>query len=78
MFAGTAPGVSLAPSSLTFTSQAVGTTSTIQSVTLTNSGTSTLTLTAVTWSGDFAEANTCGTLPREACAFGQMHPQGDL
>ena len=51
---GTAPGVTLTPSSLTFGSTVIGTTATAQSVTLTNTGTSSLSITALAASGDFA------------------------
>jgi phospholipase C len=58
------PVVTLSPTSLTFASQAVGTTSSPQNVTLTNSGTSTLTISSITIAGtnpgDFSETNTCG------------------
>jgi hypothetical protein len=61
---GVAPVVSLAPSSVPFGNQLVGTTSTPQSVTLQNSGTAPLTITSMvttgTNSGDFAQTNTCG------------------
>jgi hypothetical protein len=55
------PAVSLAPASLTFTSQAIGGTSPAQTVTLTNTGTAPLTVTSVTPSGDFADTTTCVT-----------------
>lgn len=55
-----APAVTLSPSSLTFSSQIVGTTSAVQSVTLTNSGTATLSITSISVTGDFAETNACG------------------
>jgi hypothetical protein len=58
-----APAVTLTPSSLTFSSQVVGTTSAAQSVTLKNSGTADLTITSIglagTSAGDFAQSNTC-------------------
>ena len=55
------PAVTLSPTSLTFPSQTVGTTSTAQVVQLTNSGTATLNLTSVTITGNFAiSANNCG------------------
>ncbi len=58
------PAVSLSPSSLTFASQLVGTTSAAQTVTLTNSGTATLNITSIAItganSGDFGQTNTCG------------------
>ena len=60
---GTAPGVTLAPSSLTFGSTVVGTTTAVQSVTLNNTGTSALTISALAASGDFAldPSTTCST-----------------
>ena len=58
---GQAPVVGLSPSSLTFGSQTIGTTSGPQSVTLTNTGNGTLSITSITASGDFAETNTCGS-----------------
>jgi hypothetical protein len=60
----TAAVASLSPSSLTFTSQAVGTTSAVQTITLKNTGNSALTLTSLaltgTNPGDFAQTNNCG------------------
>jgi hypothetical protein len=56
-----APFVSLSPASLTFSAQAVGATSSAQSVTLTNTGNATLTITSITISGDFSQTNTCGS-----------------
>ncbi len=61
---GTAPGVTLNPSSLSFGSTEPGTTLPPQSVTLTNSGTSDLTITGIVASGDFAidaTGTTCST-----------------
>jgi len=40
---------------------AVGTTSAVQTVTLTNTGASAVTVTAIAATGDFAQTNTCGT-----------------
>jgi hypothetical protein len=60
-----APVVSLSPTILSFGNQHVGTSSTAQSVTLTNIGNATLTLSmAITGanSSDFSETNTCGVL----------------
>ncbi len=58
-----APTVTLAPTSLTFASQNVGTSSAPQSVTLTNSGNAALTITGVSLTGanagDFSQTNTC-------------------
>ena len=56
---GNAPGVGLSPSSLTFGSQTVGTASPSQPVTLTNSGTSNLTIANVSASGDFSASGNC-------------------
>ncbi|HXJ96314.1 MAG TPA: choice-of-anchor D domain-containing protein [Terriglobia bacterium] len=62
---GAAPAVTLSVPSLTFASQAVGTTSAAQAVTLTNTGTAALSITSIsitgTNPGDFAQTNTCGT-----------------
>jgi hypothetical protein len=49
------------PGSLTFADQAVNTTSAAQTVTVTNSGTATASLTGITTGGDYAQTNTCGT-----------------
>jgi hypothetical protein len=54
------PLVVLNPSSLNFASQAVGTNSPTQTVTLTNTGVATLTITSITTTGDFSATNTCG------------------
>jgi Carbohydrate binding module (family 6)/F5/8 type C domain/Abnormal spindle-like microcephaly-assoc'd, ASPM-SPD-2-Hydin len=49
------------PTSLTFASQAVNTTSAAQAVTLTNTGTAAASVSSIATSGDFSQANTCGT-----------------
>jgi len=49
-----APAVTLTPSSLTFASLAVGSTSAGKNITLTNSGTATLNISSISVSGDFA------------------------
>ncbi len=55
-----APAVTLSPTSLnTFSSQPVGTTSTPQTVTVTNSGTANLTISGIAATGAFSETNTC-------------------
>ena len=59
--AGTA--VTLTPTSLSFSNQAVGTTSSPQTVTITNTGTAVLTITSITISGDFLQTNTCAAAP---------------
>jgi hypothetical protein len=64
---GTATGsgstVTVAPTSLTFAQQALGTTSPVQTVTVTNTGTPIVNFTSFTASGDFAVANSgsCST-----------------
>lgn len=58
---GTAPSATLSPASLTFGGQLVGTTSAVQSTTLTNTGNAPLTISAISVTGDFAQTNTCGT-----------------
>ncbi len=59
--AATAPVVSLSPTSLTFASQTVATTSAAQSVTLKNTGTASLSISTLAASGSFAETNNCGS-----------------
>ncbi len=55
------PAVSLSSSSLTFPSEALGTTSTGQTVTLTNTGSASLTISSIAATGNFATTNTCGS-----------------
>jgi hypothetical protein len=50
-----------APTSLNFAGQAVGSTSSAQAVTVTNTGSATASISSVTTSGDFAQTNTCGS-----------------
>jgi hypothetical protein len=61
----TAPAVTVSPTSIAFGSQAVGTTSTAQIVTLTNSGNASLSISSIsltgTNDGDYAETSTCGS-----------------
>ena len=60
-----APVASLSPSSLAFGSQSVGAASTVQSVTLSNTGNAALSITSLALTGtnaaSFAQANTCGS-----------------
>jgi hypothetical protein len=49
------------PGSLTFGSQLVGTSSTSQPVTLTNTSTNSVSISSIVASGDFSEADNCGT-----------------
>jgi hypothetical protein len=66
---GLAPKATLAPTTLAFAAQPVSSTSAAKVVTLTNSGTEALTITAITFGGtdpsDYAETDTCaaGTFP---------------
>jgi hypothetical protein len=55
------PAASLSPTTLTFASQTVGTSSTAQTATLTNSGNAPLNITGISASAAFAQTNTCGT-----------------
>ena len=63
-----APGVGFAPTSLTFSGQLLTTTSAAKTVTLTNTGSGSLTINTIGISGDFAQANTCGALPAPLAA----------
>jgi hypothetical protein len=54
-----APGVMFTPAALTFASRTVFTTSTAQTLTLANNGTSTLGITSIAISGDFAYTTGC-------------------
>jgi hypothetical protein len=57
---GVVPAMTLSAMSLTFASQEVGTTSSAQSVTLTNTGQVPVTITSIAATGDFSETNNCG------------------
>jgi parallel beta-helix repeat protein len=60
-------GLSVSPSSLTFPSQALNTTSSGQTVTVDNTGSTAVSLSQIAASGDFAETSTCGaTLAADA------------
>jgi FG-GAP-like repeat/Abnormal spindle-like microcephaly-assoc'd, ASPM-SPD-2-Hydin/FG-GAP repeat len=58
---GVAPAATLSPASLDFGNQDFGVASKVMNVTLTNSGSATLTVTSIAGSGDFSETNACGT-----------------
>jgi Abnormal spindle-like microcephaly-assoc'd, ASPM-SPD-2-Hydin len=62
---GPLPALTLAPASLTFGQQAIGTTSSPQAITLTNTGTGALTIASIQMvganAGDFGQINTCGS-----------------
>ncbi len=64
---GTQPAVTLTPTSVSFASQVVGTTSAAQTVTVRNSGTAPLAISSIllggTNAGDFAQTNTCPLVP---------------
>ena len=66
-----ASAVSLSPTSLTFSDQAVGTTSGVQQVTVISSGTGPLILSSIQTSAQFAATNTCGgqIAPAGACTI---------
>jgi hypothetical protein len=58
---GGAPAATLSPTSLAFATQILNTVSAGKIITLTNTGTASLTLASIAASGDFAQTNTCGT-----------------
>jgi hypothetical protein len=64
-----APIASVEPKSLTFQGQQVGTSSAVQTVTLTNTGTAALTISSLQSSGDYTQTNTCPTTlaPSASC-----------
>ncbi len=68
------PAVGLSPTSLTFASQGLGTTSAAQTVTLTDTGTGPLTITGITVAGtnpaDFAATSTCPITPATVAVAG--------
>ena len=55
------PAVALSPSSLSFSGQAIRTTSAPQGITLTNTGSASLNVASISVQGDFAQDNTCNT-----------------
>src|SRR5258708_28613402 len=59
--AASALALRLSPTSLSCGNQPVGTTSAAKPVTLTNSGTATLTISSIVTSGDYAQSNACGS-----------------
>ncbi len=68
----TAPAAVPCPAALNFGNQVQGTTSAPQTVTLTNTGSAALAISAVTTSGDFAATNNCPSSlnPRTSCSIG--------
>ncbi|TCO56038.1 choice-of-anchor D domain-containing protein [Actinocrispum wychmicini] len=61
---GVAPGpvLSLSPSGLSFSATVVGNTTPAQTVTVTNTGTTSATISGVSTTGDFSQTNNCATL----------------
>jgi hypothetical protein len=55
--------LTMMPTSLSFAALTVGQTSSAQTVQLVNSGTTAINISSIDITGDFAETNTCGTLP---------------
>jgi hypothetical protein len=68
---GTGPALSLSPSSLTFPSQLVTTTSVAQTINLSNPGDSPLMISSFAMSGDFAQTNQCANTiaPAASCSI---------
>ncbi len=54
------PVATLTPASVTFAAQPVGSTSSAQTITLTNTGSAAMNVASIAASGDFAETNACG------------------
>lgn len=57
---GVGPVAELSPAGLTFAAQTIGAASTAQTVTLSNSGDTALTITSIAISGDYSQTNHCG------------------
>jgi subtilase family serine protease len=73
---GSGPVVSLNPTSLTWGKKVVGTTSAKKTVVLTNTGSSTLNISTITVTGDFALATVTQTKKVTPCANGLAVPAG--
>jgi hypothetical protein len=58
---GTGIAFTFSPTSLTFATQLLGTSSAAKTVTLTNHGTATVSISGITTSGDYSKTTTCGT-----------------
>jgi parallel beta-helix repeat protein len=56
-----APAASFSPASLNFGAQVVGTTSAVQTSTLSNTGTDVMIISGIMSAGDYAQTNNCGT-----------------
>src|SRR5438552_6669975 len=65
------PNATLSPTCVTFAAQLVGTTSPGKSFTLTNFGSTTLSITSITASGDFSQTHSCGSsvAPLASCTI---------
>ncbi len=65
-----APWITISPGPLTFPSQAIGTVSSAQTLTVTDAGTTPLPIDSISISGDFLQTNNCGAslAPSGACA----------
>jgi hypothetical protein len=65
------PAVALSPTNITFPTTLVFTTSAVQTVTLTNTGLGTLTISNIAATGPFVQTNTCGTTvaPGASCTI---------
>ena len=68
-----APEVTLCPTSVRFGNQTVGASSAAQAMTISNTGSDNLTISAITASGDFAASNSCGS----HCLYGQHNIHAD-
>jgi hypothetical protein len=55
------PAVTVSPASLNFPGQSVGTASAAQTVTMSNTGSTLITIASIVTTGDFSQTNTCGT-----------------
>jgi hypothetical protein len=68
---GVASAVSLSPSTLSFTTQGVGTTSAAQTIMATNNTGTTISITSIVASGDFAQTKTCAAslAPAATCTI---------
>jgi len=68
---GAEPTAALSPTSLTFPSQALGTTSAAQTITLNNAGAVALTISSVQTTSSFSESNNCGNSvsPNNSCTI---------
>src|SRR5262249_7997071 len=58
---GVAPAAAFSPGSLSFANQLINSSSAGQSVTLSNTGTATLTISSINVTGDFSQTNNCGS-----------------